>query len=108
MSFDVSHFVTGRGCDRLQRPNLVGDQVLDLRCLEAGNRTAAKPMQVAVARMSADADPAGLRKLNGAAHHVYCNGLQDACYIHTTGKLEHGDAFVHLSSDTAFVGTAIV
>src|SRR5215212_7198369 len=107
MRFDVSHLVTGRGRDRLQRPDLVGDQVLDLRCLEAGNWTAAKPMQVAVARMSADADPAGLRKLDGPAHDVRVAGVKAAGDIHGCGKLDHCGVVAHLPSAKSFTEIAI-
>src|SRR2546423_2347957 len=107
MSFDVSHFVTGRGRDRLQRPDLVSDQVLDLRCFQARHWTAAKPMQVAVAWMSADAHPTGLRKLNGLAHDVRVAGVKAAGDIHGCGKLDHGGVVAHLPSAKSFTEIAI-
>ena len=60
MRLDVGHLVAGRGRDRLQGADLIGDEVFDLGGLHAGNRPAAEAVQIAVAGMGTDADAACL------------------------------------------------
>src|SRR5258707_2954808 len=76
MRLDVGYLVTGRGRDRLERADLVGDEVLDLGGLHARKRPAAEAVQVAVTGMRADADAAHFRKLHRPAHDVGIAGMK--------------------------------
>src|SRR5207247_9152390 len=96
MRLDVSYLVTGRGRDRLQGADLVGDQVFDLGGLHARKRPAAKAVQVAVTGMRADADATRFRKLNGPAHDVGIAGVEAAGDVDGGGKLDHGGVVTHL------------
>src|SRR5215210_6185902 len=107
MSFDVGHLVAGRGRDRLQRANLIGNEVLDLRRFKAGDRTATKTVQIAIAWMRADTDPARFRKLHRLAHDVGITGVEAAGDVHGGGKLDHGGVVAHFPSAKSFTEIAI-
>ena len=70
--------MAGRGCDRLQRADLVGDEVFDLRRFQSRHRPAAEAVQIAVAGMRADAYSARLRQFNGVAHDIGIAGMEAA------------------------------
>src|SRR3954468_16347138 len=99
--------MTCGGRDRLQCADLVSDQVLDLGCLHARKRPAAETVQIAVAGMSADADAARLRKLNGATHDVGVAGMKAAGDVDGRGKLDHGGVVAHLPGAKPFAKVAV-
>src|SRR5258708_27071297 len=107
MRLDVGYLVTGRGRDRLQRADLVGDQVLDLGGLHARKRASAKAMQVAVTGMRADADAARFRKLDRPAHNVGIAGMEAAGDVDRGGKLDHSSVIAHLPCAKSFAAIAI-
>src|ERR1700682_3972626 len=107
MRLDMGYLVTGRGRDRLQRADLVGDEVFDLRGFHAGKGPAAEAVQIAVARMRADADAAGFCKLHGLAHDVGIAGVEAAGYVDRGGKLDHGGVIAHLPCAKSFAEIAI-
>src|SRR6266849_5060729 len=107
MRLDVSDLVTGRGRYRLQRADLVGDQVFDLRGLHARKRPSAKAVQVAVTGMRADADAARFCKLHGPAHDVRIAGMEAAGDVDRGGKLDHGGVIAHLPCAKSFAEIAI-
>src|SRR5258708_31921604 len=107
MRLDVGFLVTGRGRDRLERADLVGDEVLDLGGVHARKRPAAEAVQVAVTGMRADADAAPFRKLHRPAHDVGIAGMEAAGDVDRSGKLDHGGVIAHLPSAKSFAELAI-
>src|SRR5260221_4758764 len=107
MRLDVGYLVTGRSRDRLQRADLVGDQVFDLRRLQAVNRPAAETVQIAVAGMRADTDAACLRKLHGLAHGVGIAGMKAAGDVDGCRELDHGGVIAHFPDTKSFAEIAI-
>ena len=82
MRLDMRDLVAGRGRNRLQGADLVGDQVLDLRWFQAGDRPPAEAVQVAIPRLRTDADAARFRQFNRAAHDVGVAGMKAAGDVH--------------------------
>src|SRR3954471_24926238 len=107
MRLDMGYLVTGRGRDRLQRTDLVSDQVFDLGYLHAWKRPAAKAVQVAVTGMRADADAARFRKLHRPAHDIGIAGMEAAGDVDRGGKLDHGGVIAHLPCAKSFAEIAI-
>src|SRR3978361_1054207 len=107
MSLDVGHCMAGGGCDRLQRPDLVGDQVLDFGRLHAGDRAAAEAVQMAVARMPPDADAGRVRTLSRLAHDIGIAGMEAAGDVDRGGKLDHGGVIAHFPRAKSFAEIAI-
>src|SRR5215470_9284927 len=107
MRLDMSNLVTCRGRDRLQRADLVGDQIFDLRGLQAGNRTAAEAMQVAIARMRAHADAVRLSHLYRLAHDVGIPGMEAAGDVDRCGKLDHRGIMAHFPGAKALAEIAV-
>ena len=95
MRLDMGDLVAGRGRDRLQCADLVGDEVFDLGRLHAGKRPAAKTVQVAVAGMGADRDAACFRQLHRLAHDVGIAGVKAAGDVDGRRKLDHGGVVAH-------------
>src|ERR1700722_14145035 len=107
MRLDVGHLVTGHGRNRLQRADLVGDQVFDLGGFHAGKRPAAKAVQVAIARMRADADVACFRKFHGLPHGIGIAGMKTAGDIDRGGEINHGGVVAHFPRAKAFAEIAV-
>ena len=107
MRLDVGDLVTGRGRDRLQRADLVGDEVFDLGSLHAGKWPAAKAVQVAVTGMGADADAARLRKLHRLAHDIGIAGMIAAGDVDRGRKLDHGGIVAHFPGTKTFAEIAV-
>ncbi|MGX1164110.1 hypothetical protein AB7M16_000376 [Bradyrhizobium sp. USDA 372] len=97
----------GHGRDRLQRADLVGDEVLDLGGLEPCDRMPAKAVQVAIAGMRADRDAARLRKLHRPAHDVGVAGMEAAGDVDRACELDHGGVVAHLPRTKTFAEVAI-
>ena len=107
MRLDVRDLVTGGGRDRLQRADLVGDEVFDLRRLHPGKRPPAKTVQVAVSRMRADADAARFRQIHRLAHDVGIAGMKTAGDVDRGGELDHGGVIAHFPGAKSFAEIAI-
>src|SRR5712671_2296333 len=107
MRLDVGYLVTGRGRDRLERADLVGDEVLDLGGLHARKRPAAEAVQVAVTGVCADADAARFCKLHRPAHDVGIAGMEAAGDVDRGGKLDHGGVIAHLPCAKSFAQIAV-
>src|SRR6266404_8351936 len=107
MRLDVGYLVTGRDRDRLQRADLVGDQIFDLGGPHAWKRPSAKAVQVAVTGMRADTDAARFCKLHGPAHDVGIAGMEAAGDVDRGSKLDHGGVIAHLPCAKSFAEIAI-
>src|SRR4029077_12096500 len=107
MRLDVGDLVAGRGRDRLQGTDLVGNQVLYLRRLQAGHRPPAEPVQVAIAGVSADADAARLRQLHRVTHDIGVAGMEAAGDVDGGRKLDHGGVVAHFPRAEAFAEVAV-
>src|SRR3981189_376643 len=107
MGLDVGYLVADRGRDRLQRADLVGDQVFDLRGFYAGKGPASKAVQISVTRMSADADAARFRKLYGLAHDVGIAGMEAAGDVDRGSEVDHGGVIAHFPCAKPFAEIAI-
>ena len=107
MHLDVGHLVTGHGRDRLQRADLVGDHVFDLRGFHARKRPAAEAVQIAVSRMRADADAARLGEVHGLAHGLGIAGMKAAGDVDRGGKADHGVVIAHFPRAKTFAEIAI-
>src|SRR5262249_31559377 len=107
MRLDVRDLVAGSGRDRLQRADLVSDQVLDLRGLHAREGPASEAVQVTVAWMRSDGNAARLRKLDGMAHDVGITGMISASNVDGACKLDHCGIIAHLPGTKAFAEIAV-
>src|ERR1700704_6767997 len=96
-----------RGRDRLQRADLGGDEVLDLGRLQAGHRSAAESVQIAIAWMSPNADATRLRKLNRPPHEIGVASVKTAGDVDGGGKLDHGGVVAHLPGPKSFAKVAV-
>src|SRR6202011_3252954 len=107
MCLDVGDLVTGCGRDRLQRADLVGDQVFDFGGFHARKGPSPKTVQIAVTGMGADRDATRLRKLAGLAHDVGIAGVETTGDVDRGGKLDHGGVIAHFPSAKPFAEIAI-
>src|SRR3979490_2907015 len=107
MRLDVGYLVAGRGRDRLQRADLVGDEVFDLRGFHAGKGPASKAVQIAVTRMSTDTDAARFRKLHGLAHDVGIAGMEAAGDVDRGSEVDHGGVIAHFPCAKSLTEIAI-
>ncbi len=95
------------GRDRLQGADLVGDQVLDLRRVQARHRPPAKAVQVAVAGVRADADAARFRQFDGVAHDIGIAGMKAAGDVDRGRELDHRGIVAHFPRAKAFAEIAV-
>jgi len=107
MRLHMRDLVAGCGRNRLQRADLVGDEVLDLRRLQAWDRPPPEAVQVAISRMRADADAARFRQFNRAAHDVSIAGMEAAGDVHRRRQLDHRGVIAHFPRAKSFAEIAI-
>src|SRR6185437_6888027 len=107
MRLDMGYLVARRGRDRLQRADLIGDEILDLGGLQAENRPPAEAVQIAVAGMGADADAACFRQIHGMTHDIGIAGMEAAGDIDRRGKIDHGGVIAHFPRTKSFAKIAV-